>query len=131
MLKTASLYVTDCRVSIVMVLLKADHPLSQDEIAKKIKGKSFNKVSIYRTFESLVKAALVHKAYVDKRAAHYELADKCSKKQCHPHFTCTKCGRTHCMIDVSVPLVKDTAGKGFIIQRQQVRLEGLCPKCVA
>jgi Fur family ferric uptake transcriptional regulator len=87
-----------------------------------------NKVTIYRTLESLVKVGLVHRAFMQERAWHFELADHCSETQCHPHFTCSSCGTTHCLTEFSVPMAPSSY-KGFIIQHQQVRLEGLCPAC--
>jgi len=128
MLKSAGLYYTKNRVLILKVLFDATHPLSQEEVAHQSKKENFDKVTIYRTLESLVKAGLVHKAFMNKRAWHFELAHNCSKKQCHPHFTCTKCGKTHCLPGISLPLA-ESPYKGFIINRQQVHLEGLCPSC--
>ncbi|MHC4464097.1 MAG: hypothetical protein ACYS30_22105, partial [Planctomycetota bacterium] len=66
--------------------------------------------------------------FMAKRAQHFELAHKCSENQCHPHFTCTSCGSTHCLTEMSPPMAK-SPHKGFVIHRQQVRLEGLCPAC--
>jgi len=128
MLKAAKLYSTRGRVAILKVLIKAGRPLSQDEIAGRSGRKHFDKVTIYRTLESLLKVGLVHKAFIDKRAWHFELAHNCSESQCHPHFTCTSCGNTHCLTGVSLPMAK-SPHKGFIIHRQQVYLEGLCPAC--
>ena len=102
--------------------------LSQDQIARLLGKKHFDKVTIYRTLESLLKVGLVHKAFIEKRACHYELAHNCTASQCHPHFTCTSCGKTHCLTEISLPMAK-SPHKGFVIQRQQVRLEGLCPAC--
>lgn len=128
MLKAAKLYSTRGRVAILKVLMKADKPLSQDQIAQRSGKKRFDKVTIYRTLESLLNVGLVHKAFVDKRASHFELAHNCTEHQCHPHFTCTNCGETHCLTGISVPMAK-SPHRGFIIHRQQVRLEGLCPEC--
>ena len=128
MLAAANLYCTEGRVAILTVLLQAQHPVSQDQIAGKLPGKPTNKVTIYRTLESLVHAGLVHRAFMQERAWHFELADHCSEQQCHPHFTCSNCGTTHCLTDFSVPMAPSSY-KGFIIQHQQVRLEGLCPTC--
>ena len=88
-----------------------------------------NKVTIYRTLESLVKVGLVHRAFMQERAWHFELANHCSETQCHPHFTCSSCGTTHCLTGFSVPMARSPY-KGFVIHHQQVRLEGLCPACV-
>lgn len=128
MLKAAKLYCTRGRIDIVTVLMKAGRPLSQDEIACFSSGKRFDKVTIYRTLESLLGVGLLHKAFIDKRARHYELAHNCTEHQCHPHFTCTSCGNTSCLTGISLPMAKSPY-KGFVINRQQVRLEGLCPAC--
>ncbi len=128
MLKAAKLYCTKVRVAILKVLMKAARPLSQDQIARRLGKKHFDKVTIYRTLASLLKVGLVHKAFMAKRAWHFELAHNCSENQCHPHFTCTSCGSIHCLTEMSPPMAK-SPHKGFVIHRQQVRLEGLCPTC--
>lgn len=128
MLKAAGLYHTKNRVFILKMLFKAGKPLSQDKISRQAGKKNLDKVTIYRTLESLFKAGLVHKAFINKRASHYELAHRCTEKQCHPHFTCTNCGSTHCLVDLSMPMAAANH-KGFIINHQQVHLEGLCPAC--
>ena len=128
MLKAAKLYCTEVRIAILNVLMETDKPLSQEQIAHGLGGKHFDKVTIYRTLESFLKVGLVHKAFMDKRACHFELANNCTESQCHPHFTCTSCGKTHCLMEISLPMAK-SPHKGFVIHRQQVRLEGLCPAC--
>ncbi len=128
MLKAAKLYCTKHRITILKVLLRTKRPLSQDQIARRCGKKHFDKVTIYRTLESLLKAGLIHKAFMDKRASHFELAHNCTEKQCHPHFTCTSCGNTHCLTHMSLPMATSPY-KGFIIKRQKVHLEGLCPEC--
>ncbi|UCG46435.1 MAG: transcriptional repressor [Phycisphaerales bacterium] len=127
-LRAAKLYCTRCRVAILKLLGRSGGPLSQVQIARKLGGGQYDKVTIYRTLESLVNAGLVHKAFVQERAWHFELSDNCTERQCHPHFTCTGCGETHCFTGISIPMAEH-APKGFRIQRQQVRLEGLCPSC--
>lgn len=128
MLKTANLYCTRCRVSILKVLIEAAKPLSQDQIAR-LSGKDHSdKVTIYRTLESLLQVGILHRVFVDKRAQHFELAHNCTERQCHPHFTCTSCGDTHCLTEVLLPMAK-SPHRGYVIHRQQVSLEGLCPIC--
>ncbi|MGB2862554.1 MAG: transcriptional repressor [Sedimentisphaerales bacterium] len=127
-LKAAKLYCTAGRVAILTVLMKAGKPLSQDQIARRSGKERFDKVTIYRTLESLLGVGLVHKVFIDKRAGHFELSHNCTESQCHPHFTCTSCGDTTCLMEISLPMAK-SPHKGFIIRRQQVRLEGLCPAC--
>lgn len=128
MLKDAGLYCTEARVAILEILMQAASPLRQDQIAERLTSRTLNRVTVYRTLESLTVAGLVHRAFMHDRAWHFELADHCTEKQCHPHFTCTSCGVTHCLTDISLPLAR-IPQKGFVISRQQVRLEGLCPAC--
>jgi Fe2+ or Zn2+ uptake regulation protein len=70
----------------------------------------------------------VHKAFLQNRTWHFELAENCT--QCHPHFTCTNCGDTHCLTEITLPMAK-SPHRGFVIDRQRVQLEGVCPECNA
>ena len=128
MLKSANLYCTKCRVEILKLLAAVKKPLSQNQIDLRVGKKHLNKVTIYRTLQTFCEVGLVHKAFIQQRTWHFELANHCSPIQCHPHFTCKDCGATHCLFGLSVPIVKGLK-KGFVIHRQQVRLEGLCPAC--
>jgi Fur family ferric uptake transcriptional regulator len=128
-LKATRLYCTDCRVAVLKVLMKTGRPLTQEQIAQRLGKRHLDKVTIYRTLGSLFKAGVVHRAFMNERTQHFELANRCSENQCHPHFTCTSCGITHCLTEMSLPMAKSPY-KGFIIRHQQVRLEGLCPQCV-
>ncbi len=128
LLAKAKLRKTQPRVKILNALLDSAKPLTQEQIAKKLGTQAPNKVTIYRCLENFVEVGLVHKAFLQDRTWHYELSHNCTDSQCHPHFTCKKCGVTSCLWGKSVPLVRGLK-KGFVIHRQQVRLEGLCPKC--
>ncbi|MHC4076570.1 MAG: Fur family transcriptional regulator [Planctomycetota bacterium] len=128
LLKASGLRRTGPRMAVLAVLLEAGRPVTQQEIAKSLGRESPNKVTIYRALERLIDSGIVHRAFLRERSWHFEPADNCSKNQCHPHFTCNKCGDTHCMTNLSLPLAKGLE-KGFILQRQQIRLEGLCPSC--
>jgi Fe2+ or Zn2+ uptake regulation protein len=50
---------------------------------------------------------------------HFEMADKCTEHQYHPHFVCTDCGKISYMHDASISMATNTP-VGFIIQWQQV-----------
>jgi len=128
MLRQAKLRCTGGRVAILKVLSAASKPLTRQQIASELGKSGLNKVTIYRALERFVGAGLVHRAFLQARTWHFELADNCSESQCHPHFTCSDCGITHCLTEVSLPMAKSPY-KGFVIDRQRVQLEGLCPEC--
>jgi len=128
LLKKARLNSTKPQIQVLRELLCADSPLSREDLLERFGKDRPDKVTVYRILEKLRKVGLVHRAYIQKRAWNYELAHHCGEKQCHPHFTCNRCGKTFCMTGCTVPLVKDLK-QGFVIQRQQVKIEGLCPAC--
>ena len=127
LLRAARLRRTGPRVAILSALLGAGRPLTQDRIAARLGSAAPNKVTIYRVLESLLGVGLVHKAFLQERTWHFEAAGRCTESQCHPHFTCTNCGNTHCLTEVSLPMAKNPPG--FVIGHQRVQLEGLCPDC--
>jgi len=128
LLNCAELRRTGPRAAILAALLGAGKPITAEQIATKLGRAGPDKVTIYRTLENFVKAGLVHKAFLQKRTWHFEPAQNCSKTQCHPHFTCIDCGNIHCLTDITLPMAKSMR-KGFLIRRQRVQLEGLCPAC--
>ena len=128
MLKSAGLRQTDARVGVLSVLSESSEALSQEQIAAKLKEVAPNKTTIYRILESLVRKGIVHKAFTRDRSIYFELADNCTDKQCHPHFTCTNCDQTTCLMDVDLPLAS-IGEKGYEIHHQKVEIQGLCPSC--
>ncbi len=123
-----SLRRTEQRTRVLGALLDVGCPMTQGEIAEWLGGESPNKVTIYRVMESFIEAGIVHKVFLQDRSGHYELSHNCSERQCHPHFTCTDCGKTSCMTGVHLDMPR-SPHEGFVIERQKVQLEGLCPKC--
>jgi Fur family ferric uptake transcriptional regulator len=129
-LKLAGLRVTSCRLQIMDVMCGVSRPISRDQISEKLGTQGPDKVTVYRTLERFVQAGIVHKAFIHKRKWLYELADHCTEFQCHPHFTCTACGRTDCLTGMKMPMPKSPYN-GYKIEHQRVQLEGLCPHCAA
>lgn len=127
-LSDAGLRRTKPRMAILTILFRAVKPLTQQQIAEQITKDAPDKVTIYRTLETLVESNIVHKAYLQNRAWHFELAHNCTRKQCHPHFTCDECGGTFCLTQLDIPMAR-SPHKGFLFTHQQVRLQGLCPAC--
>ena len=127
LLKSARLRRTKPRSDILTALLEAHQPLTREQIAEGIGANAPNKVTIYRALESFVAADIVHKAFVQDRTWFFELSHHCTTDQCHPHFSCTSCGQTDCLPELSIPMTADS--NGYVIQHQRVQLEGLCPKC--
>lgn len=127
LLRQKKLRATTPRIAIMTAIRQASAPLTRQQIADRLGTDAPDKATIYRTLMTLVRADLVHKAFVQQRQWHFESAHHCGTHQCHPHFTCLRCRRTECLIDVHTPLVELTDGR--TIHRQQIRIEGLCAMC--
>ena len=128
MLAQVHLRRTPRRVRLLALLLRADRPMSHLEIHRALGPGQADRVSVYRALEAFVERGLVHRAYVDGRTWMYESADRCADDHCHPHFTCRLCGEVTCLVDVGVPVIRRIGG-GYLPERQQVHIIGLCPRC--
>ena len=128
LLQRAGFHVTRGRCAILRILLRTNDALSVAEIAARIKNRQLSKVTVHRALHDFEKKGLLHQAFVNNRTAYYELADRCEKHRCHPHFVCHACGSGYCLVETRLPLTENLP-KGFILYRQQVRIEGLCPAC--
>ena len=128
LLQASGLRRTKGRIEVLAILIKATKPLSHNDIMKRLAGRIFDRVSVYRCLDRFVAGDIVHKAYVAGRNDMFEIASRCGEDYCHPHFLCRRCKETFCMMEVSVPVLKNLGG-GFVPIRQQIHIEGLCPEC--
>ncbi|MDA8387108.1 MAG: transcriptional repressor [Nitrospiraceae bacterium] len=127
LLRENGLKATKGRVEMLGLFLKAGRPLGQMQIMEML-GLKLDRASVYRTLNAFTEAGIIHMAYVNGRHRVYELPDKCSGRNCHPHFSCRSCGMTACLEGFQVRY-KGNLGKGFVAERQKVLIEGLCPDC--
>ena len=127
LLRKTGLKATKGRVEVLELFFEAGRPLAQMQIMEMLRLK-LDRASVYRILNAFAEAGIIHMAYVDGRHRVYELPDKCSGRNCHPHFSCRGCGMTACLEDFHVHY-KGTLGKGFVAERQKVLIEGLCPDC--
>ena len=126
LIRSVGLKVTKPRIAVISTLYKTGRPLSHVEIMERLGF--VDKVTLYRVLDAFVKKGIVHHTFTGGRMSRFERADRCKKDRCHPHFTCRKCGRTTCLLDVKVPLLKGMS-PGFKAERQRIHVEGLCPEC--
>ncbi|AQQ09067.1 Ferric uptake regulation protein [Sedimentisphaera cyanobacteriorum] len=129
-LKEYGLNCTKSQIKVLKVLLSAENPLARGDIISALGSRKIDKVTVYRILERFCEKGLVHKAYLDKRDCEYELADRCSKHQCHPHFKCIKCGRVICLYDEKIPLI-ESRRDDLVFLRQKTVIEGIGPECFA
>ena len=118
---------TAVRIAILEILLRSPEPLTSPEILKKLGPTAPNKTTIYRNLRILTDSGMVHRVFLERKTAAFELSFNCSLIHCHPHFMCKKCKKTFCIKDL---LPKNTVKlPGFKVDRQKILLEGTCKQC--
>lgn len=124
----AGLRKTPGRIAIINIFLKAKNPMTQQEIMKRLSKVKLNYVSIYRTLETFVEAGIIHKVESGDRVWRFALGNGKKEGCSHPHFTCRGCGVTECLDEIKIPDALPLK-IGYIVEKQELFLKGLCPKC--
>jgi len=102
--------------------------LSHKDIHR-LTNEAFDRVTIYRTLDSFVKAAIIHEVPSVDFAIRYALVDDKagSNRKGHPHFLCETCGKTLCMKDTELPVV--LSPRGFVLMKVELVMRGICDCC--
>ncbi len=133
LLKSSGLRRTTARESILQLLADARRPLSHQDILKRRKGvESFDRVTVYRTLETLQQAGLIHRIQGTDGAWRFcrhktESPEKCAGN--HIHFLCSKCNQMSCLPEQPLPWI--VAPAGAIIHSKQLVVHGHCAACVS
>jgi Fur family ferric uptake transcriptional regulator len=92
--------------------------------------KATDRVTLYRTMESLKEQGIIHTAFKDNNESYYALCGQtCNKKHHHHdhiHLKCVKCNSVTCQkpnkaIEIAIDNVE--------IYKVSVNIEGLCTGC--
>ena len=72
------------RIAIIDALQKRMRPLTEEEIKEEM-GELYDRITFYRTMQTLVGAGIVHRVVVDKTMVEYAINNK--GEECHhAHF---------------------------------------------
>lgn len=130
-LHTASLRATPTRLAVLRALSESPTPLSALEVLKAAgpAAAGADRVTVYRTLNSLVEAALAHRVDPGDRTWRYGLLNVAHGR--HAHFVCDACGVVRCVEDAEID-VSFSAGSGrekFKVKQPDVYLHGICASC--
>ena len=117
---------TTSRLLVLGALLKAQEPLSHQDVLRGIDG-PVDRVTVYRVLEWLAEAGIAHKITADDRTFRFAVA---SQPHCHAHFHCDRCHRVFCLAEASLAAVPKVP-EGFRFQSVEVSVRGLCATCAA
>lgn len=134
LLRARGLKATPTRLLVLAGLDRAAEPLSAQAILEKASSaRPTDRVTVYRTLESLYKAGLVERARGGSgRAWLYHLIAAPGHNN-HPHFHCSGCGSLECLPPETIKLDLERLKSIFParLDHLSINLDGICPKCLA
>ena len=117
--------------------------LEAADLAEAIKraGEEADRVTVYRTLNTLVDSGIAHRVDPGDRIFRFSLTDhgRCTEghhEHEHPHMVCDTCGAVECILDAEVTIKPRAGGAGmsasrraFKVTQQDIMLHGTCDRC--
>lgn len=133
LLKQKGLRNTPVRAKVLELLTSSAAAVSHADLEKDL-ADQFDRVTLYRTLNTLEEKHLIHKILSDQGTANYAL-DHCvleghdhhHQHAPHIHFHCEQCGEIQCL-NCSDDLVIQMP-EGFKASSIEISAKGVCDKC--
>lgn len=129
MMADAGVRPSPVRSLVLRTLDASSTPLSSLEIEERLG--SVDRSSITRSLAVFSDTGLVHTVDDGSGSVRYELCRSPHHHDIHddrhPHFHCTVCGVTECLISQPIPDIK--VPEGYMVNGINVVIQGVCPDC--
>lgn len=128
LLRSRALKATSTRLNLLVAMQEYHSAMPYSVIQERFK--SIDRVTLYRTLESLKEQGVIHKAFQENNEVYYAICGKnCDKSQHdhdHIHFKCVKCENVTCekpdkKVNVSIPEHE--------VFKMTIHIEGVCKHC--
>ena len=127
-IRAAGERLTASRAAVLAVLLGSETALTHHEVEDALRAVlCVDRVTVYRVLDWLVALGLAHRIPGEDRTWRFR-ANRDSSHGPHAHFTCSRCGMTVCLEDVSAPS-RVRLPAGFLTQKVELTVQGLCAAC--
>lgn len=126
-LKNKGLKKTAHRIMLISTLQKRGVSLTEGEIKSEM-GDLYDRITFYRTVQTLLNARIIHRITVDNITVKYALNDSSHRySENHIHLFCKQCHSVICLENVAKP--EYLVPQGFKAEESEVLIKGLCEKC--
>jgi len=130
-LRNHGLRVTAVRMGVLNALNHRGQAVSQPELEVDL-GNTCDRVTLYRTLNTLCEHGLLHRIVDDKGTSRYAPChDDCGATDrhfhTHLHFYCQSCNETRCLNETEIAI--PALAEGFEIHHIQFSASGICGIC--
>ena len=102
-----------------------DHPTATEVfIRAKTRVPGISLATVYNCLETLTHSGLVKQVNLDRGPSRY-----CPNLKDHGHFHCESCGAVSDVDLCEAPEAALSLPRGAVVNRMEISLRGLCPKC--
>lgn len=112
------------RITIISILLDKHIPLTESDIKAEM-GDMYDRITFYRTMQTLLEAHVIHRITVGNIVVKYALNNVTSHG--HIHFYCKVCDSVTCFDEIS--LHEYNLPEGFNQEECEVLVKGVCDQC--
>ena len=128
LLRNRKLKATSKRIEVLDIIRKRSSAIPYSALQAALNG--FDRVTLYRTIQSLLENGIIHKALTEENETFYALcSSNCTSVTHiheHIHFTCMECHGVTCVeslnpIQLSIP--------GHSIENLEIAARGRCTLC--
>lgn len=128
LLRNRNLKATPIRLEMLSTIAGHEKAMPYSEIQQALQN--FDRVTLYRTINSLLEHGIIHKAMADEKDTFYALCStQCNSQRHnhrHIHFKCTRCESVSCLpVETSTEL--DIPG--HIVNELRIEASGICASC--
>ena len=129
LLQKRKLKATSTRLNLLSKMREHASAMSYSAIQKQMNP--IDRVTLYRTIETLKEKGIIHKVFQEKNETYYAICgiscDEHHHIHEHIHFKCLSCNTITCE---DLPTNVNIALPNYQIQKISINIEGTCKKCI-
>jgi Fur family ferric uptake transcriptional regulator len=126
LLEELGLRITSARVAVLGYILQSRRAVSHADLEAGLAERQIDRVTLYRTLDTLAEAGLLSKSIGSDRVARFVPIARGDHSH-HAHFSCDKCGRLYCL--PAKPPRPAHLPAGFEASTVELNVHGRCADC--